>query len=340
MTLTDLTSRTTLDLSDPITKPLRWILDRLHEQGHLSYGWTIVVLTILVRLAIVPLAVKQLRSMRKMQAFSPQIKALQQKHAGDKRKQQEELMTFYKVNGINPFSSCLPMLPQMPIFIGLYFVLKDIGQDLDRTSLSFMGIIPDITSDVRELGWRAAILLVIYGTSQLLSFEVNAQPSTPKMQRWLMRLIPIPIVLGVLIYPHITAGLVLYWVTTNLWTCGQQLVIKQKLGFGNIEAEQAAAALAAGSRTPGKPTVEPAPKPEQKRVASASLVDEGGSPNGSGRSAGRRKPRSAPPGSSTDSATEAPAETQPATNPPARKTPKGGGGPGSRRRPPKKKGSM
>ncbi len=336
MNLTDLTRVTTLDLSDPITRPLRWLLDRLHDHGHLSYGWAIVVLTLLVRLAIVPLAVKQLRSMRKMQAFSPQIKALQQKHAGDKRKQQEELMAFYKQNEINPFSSCLPMLPQMPIFIGLYFVLKDIGQDLDRSSLAFMGVIPDITVDVRELGWRAAILLVIYGLSQLLSFEVNALPTTPTLQRWLMRLIPIPIVLGVLLYPNITAGLVLYWVTTNLWTCGQQLVIKQMLGFGNLEAEQAAAALAASrSSTRSEPAPASTPveaKPPRRERVSVSETDDRSS-----EVAGRRRPRSAAPGAAKD---VAPSEGDGTTGgpTPTRRTPKGGGAQGSRR-PPKKKGS-
>ena len=339
MKLTHLTDPTALGLTDPITRPLHWLLDRLHFQGHLTYGWAIVVLTILVRLAIVPLAVKQLRSMRKMQAYSPQIKALQQKYSSDKRKQQEELMAFYKENGINPFSSCLPMLPQMPIFIGLYFVLKNLTKEGLDGGHSFMGIVPDITADVRTLGWQAVILLLIYGTSQLLSFEVNAQPTTPKLQRWLMRLIPIPIVLGVLIYPDITAGLVLYWVTTNLWTCGQQLVIKQMLGFGNLEAEQAAAALAAGSRTPARQAVETAPAPAPARTSRASFGNGGRSGNDDVMPSERRKPRTSPPGIANESVSSDDVNGTPEVRPDARKPAKGGGVQGGRRRPPKKKGS-
>ncbi len=231
----------------PIENGLTWVIKWLHDTGHLTYGWAIVVLTILVRLALVPLAVKQLRSMRHMQEAGPQIKALQQKYAGDKPRQQQELMAFYKEHEINPFASCLPLVFQAPIFLGLFYSLRNFSEHVSKgADLGFLGIVPDISAGVKSIGWGAVVLLFVYGLSQLLSFEVSATPATPKFQRWLMRFAPIVITLLVLVYPNITAGLLIYWVTTNLWTCGQQLVLKKKIGPAMV--------LANGAGTPTPPS--------------------------------------------------------------------------------------
>ena len=109
--------------------PLRAILDFLHENGHLTYGWSIVVLTVLVRTAMLPLVIKQYSSMRSMQMVAPQLKELQRKYKGNRQKLQEETMAFYKQNEINPFASCLPLVAQIPIFIALYYVLKNFAKD-------------------------------------------------------------------------------------------------------------------------------------------------------------------------------------------------------------------
>ena len=129
--------------------PLRGLLDFLHENANLTYGWSIVVLTLIVRSALLPLVIKQYSSMRSMQMVAPQLKELQAKYKGNRQKLNEELMAFYKENQINPFASCLPLVAQLPIFIALYYVLRDFSNDggRHRADLSFMWLIPDVAAD-------------------------------------------------------------------------------------------------------------------------------------------------------------------------------------------------
>jgi YidC/Oxa1 family membrane protein insertase len=217
---------------NPLETAVIWILDRLHSDLHLSYGWSILVLTLIVRAALLPLVVRQYRSMRQMQVLAPQIKDLQRKHKGDKKKQQEELMRLYQENNANPFASCLPLVAQIPVFLGLYYGLKRFSGSVGTNSdLSFLHIIPNITQHVSSLPlWSAVVLSLIYGGSQLLSTELSFEPQTPDLQRRIMRLIPIPIVLFAFQFPF-PAGLAIYWVTTNMWTAGQMLIIKHAIGL-------------------------------------------------------------------------------------------------------------
>lgn len=241
--------------------PLRWLLDFLHDPLALSYGWAIVVLTVLVRMALLPLVIKQYRSMRQMQVVAPQLKELQRKHKGDRAKTQEEMMKFYRENEINPFASCLPLVAQIPVFIALYYVLRNFADQLDQVageSVSFMWIISDITVDFQDLGWASVVpLLVVYGLTQLLSTELSATPNMPESQRRIMRFLPLVIVIFVLNFP-VPAGLVLYWMATNLWTCGQQLVMRHRIGL-HLADDVAELAGKKGSRT--------APKVEAKSAA-------------------------------------------------------------------------
>ena len=219
--------------------PLEDFLIFLNERVNLSYGWAIVVLTVCVRILILPLFVSQYRSARRMQEIAPQLKQLQAKHKNDKRKQQEEMMRLFQENKVNPFGSCLPMVFQFPIFIALYFVLRDFSRQVSAQSdLSFMWIIPDISEEFRSMGWTAIIVAIIYGGSQLLATEVSmaTTPQTNELQRKLFRVLPLFIVGGLFFYPNIPAGLVLYWMTTNLWTGGQQVVLKRRLGPLQISA--------------------------------------------------------------------------------------------------------
>ena len=120
-----------LAFSNPL-KPLEHLLQHvlvwLHVHGGLSWAWSIVALTVIVRILLVPVTVRQIHSMQSLQAHAPEMKALQQKWKHDKQRQNEELMKFYKENKINPAASCLPMLIQIPIFISLYYVLKHFDQ--------------------------------------------------------------------------------------------------------------------------------------------------------------------------------------------------------------------
>ncbi len=219
-----------------LEEPLDNFLTFLNEQANLTYGWAIVVLTVCVRILILPLFISQYRSGRRMQEIAPLVKQVQAKYKGDKRKTQEETMRLFQEHKVNPFGSCLPMVVQIPVFISLYFVLKNFSQQQTTGDLGFMGIIPDISEQFRDLGWVAVLLALIYGLSQLLASEVSmaTQPQTSEWQRKLFRIMPLFIVAGLFFYPNVPAGLVLYWMTTNLWTCGQQVVLKRRLGPLNL----------------------------------------------------------------------------------------------------------
>jgi YidC/Oxa1 family membrane protein insertase len=259
-----------------IEEPLRALLDFLHDNMGLSYGWAIVVLTVLVRTALLPLVIKQYRSMRQMQLVAPQLKELQRKHKGDRAKTQEELMKFYRENNINPFASCLPLLAQLPIFIALFYVLRTYSreaQEVAGESVSFMWLISDIRIDFQELGWVAVVpLLAIYALSQLLSTELSATPNMPDSQRRLMRVLPFVVVIFVVNFP-VPAGLVLYWMSTNLWTCGQQLVMRHRIGMHIAQAPSTASSKRT-SRTP------------PREATAAGLVHEEGGPEAGGADAG------------------------------------------------------
>lgn len=214
---------------DLLEAPLRAVLDFFHSVGF-TWGWAIVMLTLVVRLILLPLFVKQYKSARRMQEVAPQMKEMQRKYKGNKQKLQEEMMKFYKENDVNPFGSCLPLLLQAPVFIALYYTLR--SQDFaDGTDLSFMYVVPDVSKLLTEIGWAVVPLILVYAVSQLISTELSATATMSRNQRWLMRLLPIGIVFFIFQFP-VPAGLVIYWATTNLWTAGQQLVLKRR-----IEAE-------------------------------------------------------------------------------------------------------
>ena len=231
--------------------PLRALLDFLHENADLTYGWSIVVLTVIVRLCLLPLVIKQYSSMRRMQMYAPQMKELQQKYKGNRQKLNEELMKFYKENEINPFSSCLPLVAQLPIFIALYYVLRGFANDatVSGGDVSFMWVIPDVRLELTDIGWGAFVIVAIYGLSQLLSTELSMTPNMPQSQRRIMRVLPVVVVIFVFQFP-VPAGLVLYWMTTNLWTCGQQLVMRHRIGLHLADPDEVEAMKKKGSRTP------------------------------------------------------------------------------------------
>ena len=114
----------------PIERALTSVLEWLHTTGGLSWAFAIIILTLLVRIVIVPLTIKQIRSMQKLQVVAPQLKAIQAKYKNDKKRQQEEIMNFYRENKVNPASSCLPVVLQIPIFIALFFVLRDFEDEV------------------------------------------------------------------------------------------------------------------------------------------------------------------------------------------------------------------
>jgi YidC/Oxa1 family membrane protein insertase len=211
-----------LSILGPLEDLFRSILDWLHNTGGFSWAWSIVVLTVLVRIVIVPLTVKQIHSMQSLQMHAPEMKEIQKRYRHDKQRQQQELMRFYKENNINPMASCLPMLAQLPVFFALYFVLRGFANNPPAGDPSWLnGLFPDITLKITA-HWSGYLLLVVYVGSQLASgYFMSA--SAQKPQRILMLLLPFFILPFIL---HFPVGLLIYWATTNLWTVGQGLITR------------------------------------------------------------------------------------------------------------------
>ena len=243
----------------PLEHALRAVLDWLGPHGAigLPWGWSIVALTILVRIVLVPLTVRQIHSMQNLQAHAPQMKEIQRKYKGDRAKQNEELMKFYKENNINPAASCLPMLAQLPVFFALYFVLRHFHPH-HGDNLSWLGLI-DITKHA-SLGW-GPLLIAIYATSQVAS-SYFMSATVDRSQRIMFMVLPIAFIPFII---RFQAGLVLYWVTTNLWTVGQGLITRQ------LMPKKGAPPPKRSSRTPprgddggedGSARKQPEPKPK------------------------------------------------------------------------------
>jgi YidC/Oxa1 family membrane protein insertase len=254
----------------PLENVLRSILNFLGPKAAggtigLPWAWAVVALTILVRICLVPLVVRQIHSMQNLQAHAPQMKEIQRKYKGDRQKMNEELMKFYKENNINPAASCLPLLAQFPIFISLFYVLRHFAKHPPAGNLSWLGVVPSIADPVLH-HWTGYLLLFIYAGSQIAStFFMSA--TMDKTQRYIMMVLPIAFIP---LIAHFPTGLVLYWMTTNLWTVGQGLVTRRL-------APKPSGPEKKSSRTPPKATEpkndgdkpaarQPAPAPAQPRV--------------------------------------------------------------------------
>ncbi len=250
----------------PLENFLQSALIWLHESVGFSWGWSIIVLTVLVRVLLVPVTVKQIHSMQSLQAHAPEMKAIQQKWKHDKPRQNEELMKFYRENKINPAASCLPIVLQIPIFISLFYVLREFDKDvlpIYQGSVDWINIV-NITEPVKD-GW-GPLLLVIYVASQLSS-SYFMSTTMQGAQRILLMVLPVLFVPFILNFP---AGLMLYWLTTNLWTTGQGLVTRklmpkpaapEKRSSRTAAKEEPATANGSGSATATKPASPPARKP-------------------------------------------------------------------------------
>jgi YidC/Oxa1 family membrane protein insertase len=203
----------------PLENVMKAILDFFHSTLGLPWGWSIVAVTIVVRLCLVPLAVRSIHSMQSLQAHAPEMKAIQQKYKGDRQKQSEELQKFYKENSINPAASCLPTVAQFPVFIALYFTLRHQAHHITGTWLHIVHV-----ADLHVTAhWSGFVLLFLYAGSQVASTYFMGT-TMQKSQRTMMMILPLFFVFFISRFP---TGLVLYWVTTNLWTVGQGLITRR-----------------------------------------------------------------------------------------------------------------
>jgi YidC/Oxa1 family membrane protein insertase len=234
------------NIFQPLIDVFEAVLKFFHNTVGVGWGMSIVLLTISVRALLLPLAFKQFHSMQKLQVLGPQLKQIQNKYKDDKQRQQQEIMKFYKENEVNPFASCLPLVAQIPVFIGLFYMLrtslrKDICPGIQTAYQHVHGhgaavacgsghgagflFIPDLTN--KATGGVLVALLVLYVGTQLLSSLMMQTPTMDKNQRRIMLLLPLFFVIIVINFP---AGLLLYWITTNVWTIAQQYVIRRRLG--------------------------------------------------------------------------------------------------------------
>ncbi|MFE7613011.1 membrane protein insertase YidC [Streptomyces celluloflavus] len=250
---------------DTILKPLyyavSWIIVQFHsfyslifgKDSGAAWGLSIVSLVVLIRICLIPLFVKQIKSTRNMQALQPKMKAIQERYKSDKQRQSEEMMKLYKETGTNPLSSCLPILAQSPFFISLYQVLSHIAQNktvgvIDLPLLEsaqkahifgaplaakFMDSAEKIESlgaslvDVRVVTIIMIILMSasqFYTQRQLMTKNVDLTVKTPFMQQQKMLMYVFPIMFAVFGI-NFPVGVLVYWLTTNVWTMGQQMFV-------------------------------------------------------------------------------------------------------------------
>lgn len=214
------------NILQPLTNIEEWVLERLHSIG-LGWGLAIVGLTVLVRLSTVPLVLRQFRSQRELREHMPEMKRLQQRHKEDKPRLQKEMQAYYREHKINPLAAFLPLIVQIPVFISLYYLMRtDVKSGLFGTD-GFL-FIPHLTS--KPQGAVLVTLILAYLVSQL-SGSLIATRAMQGGQRGLMLALPL---LFVGIVARFPAGLAVYWITTSLWTLGQQVVF-WRLGAGSSE---------------------------------------------------------------------------------------------------------
>ena len=223
----------------PLIFVFKHILVFFHDTVGVGWGFSIILMTLVIRAALIPLTLKQFKSMAALQKLQPEIKELQAKYKGDKARLNQEMMKFYQENKVNPLASCLPLAAQMPVFISLFYMLrKDLKHEIcpgvsgvcssaathaERVSAKFL-FIPDLTD--KATGAVLIVLLIFYVGTQLIS-GLTMSVSVDKSQRNMAMILPLIFVPFVITFP---AGLVVYWITTNFWTILQQYIIKRRIG--------------------------------------------------------------------------------------------------------------
>jgi YidC/Oxa1 family membrane protein insertase len=212
----------------PLIDACQWILEFWHdlidENDDLdgSWGIAIILMTFTVRIVILPLTFKGVKSMQRLQTLQPAIKQIQERYKDDKQRMNQEVMAFYQREKVNPLGSCFPLLLQIPFFISLFYLLRsdEFKADIaDNPGFLAIDNLAEKVTDPLLLG----VLIVLYVGTQLAASAVTAISADP-MQRRIMFALPFVFVIFIV---NFEAGLILYWITTNVWTIGQQLLVKK-----------------------------------------------------------------------------------------------------------------
>lgn len=204
------------DLFDPLFDLLGFTLTGFHSLGA-PWWLAVVMLTIVVRTLLFPLTIKQVKSMRRLQELKPEMDRIRAEHKEDPRKQQAEMMKLYGERKVNPLGGCLPVFVQLPIFLVLYYTIKEF-EALESFRTGGLFWFQDLTAADPYY-----ILPVLYIVTMMAAQEISARHAAPE-QRQLMRLLPLVfgVVLAVGGFP---AGLFVYWVASNVISIGQNYLI-------------------------------------------------------------------------------------------------------------------
>ncbi|MER8183300.1 membrane protein insertase YidC [Kitasatospora sp. NPDC094015] len=242
----------TFGFLSPLYTAVSWIIVQFHSlyshvfdpNGGWAWGLSIVSMVVVIRICLIPLFVKQIKATRAMQAIQPKMKAIQERYKNDRQRQSEEMMKLYKEAGTNPFSSCLPILVQAPFFTALYGVLASVAKDkpigvfdqplLDSAqqahifgaplSATFLG------STEVSVKIVVAVMIVLMSLSQfitqrqLMTKNMDLTVKTPFMQQQKMLMYVFPVMFAVMGI-NFPVGVLIYWLTTNVWSMGQQLIV-------------------------------------------------------------------------------------------------------------------
>ena len=284
-----------MGIFNPLYDAISWIILRFHglfqpifgADSGVSWSLAIIFLVVLIRIILIPLFVKQIKSQRALTVLQPEMKAIQQKYKDDRQKQSEEMMKLYKKHGTNPLASCFPLLAQAPIFFALFTVLNGIAQDVPRGVLtqadvdsaanaSFFGAPIAATflmgtQDIVKLGGspgtvKAITLVMILLMSastfitqrQLMTKGMPKNDGQPNMmvqqQKIMLYLFPLIFAISGVNFP---VGVLIYWSTTNFWTWGQQFYVIKR------------------NPTPGSPAFEELERKRAKKAGTTNPAPEG-----------------------------------------------------------------
>jgi YidC/Oxa1 family membrane protein insertase len=310
-----------VEIFDPVLDAFQSALLFLHDlfvplAGVHSWGFAIIALTLIVRLLLLPLAIKQIRSMRAMQAIQPKMKEIQKKHKVDrslmkqdpdqyrakKEKLNKEMMALYQAEGVNPAASCLPLVAQAPVFIALFNILRgERAAELAGQPFYFVtSQVPEegLTALVSAAGWPGWIMIVLMGTTmfvsqkQMMARQATAGTESPMAQQQKIMLYVMPVFLAVISF-NLPLGVLLYWVTTNLWQAVQQSFMLREVK--NEADEGTLAAHPGGEAARSKPSGKRggSSRGASSGTASAATSDDdpspGGAESGTGTPGGDKK---------------------------------------------------
>src|ERR671914_1037198 len=214
------------DILSPLIDACHWVLEFWHDligdfEG--SWGVSVILLTFTVRILILPLTFKGVKAMQRLQTLQPEIKRIQARYKDDKQRMNQEVMAFYQREKVNPLGSCMPLLLQVPFFIALFYLLRSDSFNEDIADNPGFYAIDNLAEKVTGDPVLLGVLIVLYVGTQLAASAVTMVSADP-MQRRIMLALPFVFVVFII---NFEAGLIVYWITTNVWTIGQQLLVRK-----------------------------------------------------------------------------------------------------------------